>query len=73
MGLTESRVELPMWIAGVVVALFAGSLAYGIVVMQSALTPIIVWLGILGAGLSAFVVYLLYRLVLAVETIADER
>lgn len=73
MGLTEPRAELPTWIAGVVVALFVGSLAYGIVVMQSVLTPIIVWLGILGAGLSAFVVYLLYRLVLAVETIADER
>lgn len=73
MSFAESRPEVPTWIAGLVVALFAASLAYGIGVRQSLSEPIMAWLSVLGVGLSLFVVYLLYRLVLAVEQIARNK
>lgn len=46
------------------------SILYSIVVMGSLLFWLIPWVGALFVGLTLFVVYLLYRLVVAIETIA---
>lgn len=70
MRLPGTGTEIPTWVPVVVLVLFFASLVYGIVVMQSLTAPILAWLWIFGIGVSLFVVYLLYRFVVAVETIA---
>lgn len=72
MNTTESGFELPTWVAGLVLLLVAGIFLYGIVVMQSILAPFIALFGLLGIALSVFVVYLLYRFVVAFEKIAEK-
>ena len=72
MNLHESRPEIPTWVVGLVLALFVVSFAYGIVVMQNLAVTFLFWLGILAIAVNLFVVYLLYRLVIAVEKIAQE-
>ena len=72
MAVDHSSVRVPTRIAGLL-AIFVGvSFLYGIVVMGSIAAPIAFWLGIVSLGISLFVVYLLYRFVLAVETIAEK-
>ena len=68
----QQEYEVPRWVAVVLLSLIGASVFYGIVVMQSLVAPIILWLTILSVGLSLFVVYLLYRFVVAVETIAEK-
>lgn len=72
MNIQHQHVEIPTWIVGLVLAVVAVSFLYGIVVMQSLAAPITFWLGVLSLGMTLFVVYLLYRFVLAVEKIADK-
>jgi len=64
--------EIPTSAIGVLFVLFVASLTYGVVIMQSLTAPITVWLDILEVGVILFVVYLLYRFVVAVETIASK-
>lgn len=66
----QQTFEVPRWVAAVLLILVGASFLYGIVVMQSLAAPIILWLALLSAGVSLFVVYLFYRFVIAVETIA---
>lgn len=73
MTLRDAEPEVPRWLAGLIVVGFAASLLYGILVLQNVLAILAVWFGLLGVGVSLFVVYLLYRLVVAVEQIAAER
>lgn len=61
--------QLPTGAIAVVLALLLLSFGYSVVVMGSPFLWLLPWLAVL----SLFVVYLLYRLVVAVETIADER
>ena len=68
MSTNTLREEVPMWLIGAVVVLFLASLAYGIALQQ---TLLIGFWG-LGFGLSLFVVYLLYRFVVAFEKIAEK-
>ena len=62
--------EVPTSVIGLILVLFVASLAYGFVIMQSLIRPISVWISIVEVGILLFVVYLFYRFVLAVETIA---
>lgn len=72
MRFAQSEPEIPTWLAGVIVLLVTASFAYGVVVLQSLIAVVMVWLWMLGIVLSVFVVYLLYRFVVAVEQIADK-
>ena len=67
-----SDFEIPTWIAGLLVVLVGLSFVYGIVVMQSIAAPLMLWSGVVRLGISLFVVYLLYRFVVAFEKIADK-
>jgi hypothetical protein len=64
--------EVPTWLAGVVVALVLFIAAYVLVYGGSLSGPLVAIFGLIGIGLSAFTVYLLYRFVVAVEKIADK-
>lgn len=66
----ELNFEVPTWLAGLLIVLVGTTFTYGIVVRGSVLEPLMAWLWLLGAGITLFVVYLLYRFVIAVETIA---
>ena len=67
----ESGLAIPTWIIGVVLIIFVISLAFGVLVYGHIFATIMMWIGLIGIALSLFVVYLLYRFVIAVETIAD--
>ncbi len=72
MVLADLHTEIPRW---AVVALFVAvgvSFAYGIIIMGSLTGPLALWTAGFGVVLSLIVVYLFYRLVLAVETIAEK-
>lgn len=64
--------DIPTYVIGTVLVLFVVSLAYGAVVMRSLTAPIAVWIDIIEVGVILFAVYLLYRFVVAVETIATK-
>lgn len=56
---------------GSIVAVFVASLSFGIFVTHRPLQIVSVWLGLPGLGLILGVIYLLYRVVLAVERNGD--
>lgn len=66
----ELNFEVPTWIAGLLLVLVGTTFTYGIVVRGSLTEPLVLWLWLLGVGIALFVVHLLYRFVVAVETIA---
>lgn len=72
MSVKDREFEVPTWAAAVLVVLVGLSFLYGILVMRSITAPAVLWLGIAGVALNLFVVYLLYRFVVAVETIAEK-
>lgn len=72
MATSESEFEVPTWAAVALVVLVFFSFLYGILIQGTLLGPAILWLWIGGIALSLFVVYLLYRFVIAVEKIADK-
>lgn len=71
MAVRDAGRNLRTGIAGVIVIAFLASLLYGVLVLRSPLQLLSVWWNLIGLGLLVFVVYLFYRLVLAVERIAD--
>lgn len=62
---------MPRWIAGAIIAVFVASLIYGVFVIHRPLQIVSVWLGLLGLGVALVVIYLLYRVLTAVEQNAD--
>jgi uncharacterized membrane protein len=72
MSTQSPEFDVPTWLAGVVAVFAAGALAYGILVRGSLESGVSLLVGALSIVLSLFVVYLLYRFVLAVETIAEK-
>ncbi len=66
------KFEIPTWVIGVLLALFVASLAYGVLIRQSLREPIAAWNYIIEVAVILFVVYLFYRFVVAVETIATK-
>ncbi|MDR5673829.1 hypothetical protein RH858_11820 [Halalkaliarchaeum sp. AArc-GB] len=71
MSITFAEVEVPTGLVGAVVVLFVASLVYGLLIMGSLIIPLAVWAGLLCVGIFLLVVYLLYRIALAVEEIAE--
>lgn len=62
--------EVPTSAIGLTLLLFVTSLAYGVLIMRNPAAMIAVWINIFQLGVLLFVVYLFYRFVVAVETIA---
>lgn len=73
MAIRDSEPEVPTWVAGLVVAAVA-VLTFGYIFLYGGniSSPLAVLFGAFQVGLVLFVVYLLYRFVLAVETIAKK-
>lgn len=67
----ETDYEVPYWLAVVIFLAVFGSLAVGFVVGNLA-GLVAIWAGILRLALGLFVIYLFYRFVVAVETIAEK-
>jgi hypothetical protein len=73
MAIRDSEPEVPTWVAGVVVVTVAAFLfGYIFVFGGNAAAPAAILLGAVQVGLALFVIYLLYRFVVAVETIAEK-
>jgi hypothetical protein len=62
---------VPSWVAVVVLLLFVASGLYSLFLARAVVLWVSVWLAAVRLVLFLFVIYLLYRLVLAVERIAD--
>lgn len=63
--------QVPSSVIKATLLLFLISLVYGILVRRSVLAPMVLWTGVIETGALIFVVYLFYRLVMSLETIAD--
>ncbi len=68
----QTDYEVPYWLAAVIFLAVFGTLAVGIVVGNLA-GLVAIWAGILRLALGLFVIYLFYRFVVAVETIAEKQ
>ena len=69
--LWQTDYEVPYWLAAVIFLAFFGTLAVGFIVGNLA-GLVAIWAGVLRLALGLFVIYLLYRFVVAVETIAEK-
>lgn len=65
-------ISVPRWAAVALLVAIGLSFVYGIVIMGSLTAPLGLWVSIGSLALTLFVVYLLYRFVIAVETIAEK-
>ena len=72
MATHDSGPEIPTWVAGVVVAVVLVAFSYVFVFGGHVFAPLAALVGLIQFGLALFVVYLLYRFVVAVETIAEK-
>jgi hypothetical protein len=72
MSSRNARSDVPGWVAGLVVVLVATSAAYVTIYGGEASTPLTLLFVLCGVGLSLFTLYLFYRFVVAVETIAEK-
>jgi hypothetical protein len=72
MATRDSQPEVPTWVAGLVVAAVVLTFAYVFVFGGPVFGPLTGIVAALQFALGLFVVYLLYRFVLAVETIAEK-
>ncbi|WP_246984250.1 hypothetical protein [Halorientalis marina] len=66
------RDEFPRWLVPAVAALMLATFAYSVLITANILVWFALWSTVLGLALTVFVVYLLYRLVVAVEEIAEK-
>lgn len=71
MSTADSRTEVPTWLATALVVLVALA-AYVVFLGGPAAELFVVAYWTFGLGLTLFVVYLFYRFVVAVETIAEK-
>jgi hypothetical protein len=72
MGTRNSRPTVPTWVAGLVVVLTVAVVGYVVVYGGELDAPVFVLFGTVGVGVSTLTLYLLYRFVVAVETIAEK-
>lgn len=72
MAAQDPNYEIPTWAAALITVFVLLSFAYGVLIQGSFLAPVVLWLWVGGVALSLFVVYLFYRFVVAVETIAEK-
>ncbi len=61
---------VPTWATAAVLTLLGVSSVYAFLLAEP-VVAVVFWLWLAGIGISVFVLYLLYRLVLATERIAD--
>jgi hypothetical protein len=73
MSVADLQAKVPRLIIPAIVSLLILSLLYSILVTGNIVIWLAMWGGLLSIGLVLFVIYLFYRLVLAVERIADEQ
>lgn len=71
MAVHQAGVVIPTWAVVLLIGLVGVSFAIGLSVAQSLAVPVGFWLSLVPLGLALYVVYLFYRLVVAVETIAQ--
>jgi hypothetical protein len=72
MSVADLRRRLPRFTLPVVLGLLLVTLLYSVLVTGTVLLWFAAWSGVFGVGAVSFVIYLLYRLVVAVERIADD-
>lgn len=72
MRLARTDHEIPTWTVALATALFAVTGAYGLLVVQSVLAAVTMWLALVGVGVALYLVSLFVRLVGAAERIADD-
>jgi len=65
------RDELPRWLVPAVAVLMVVSLAYSVLITATLLVWFALWSAMFGVALTVFLLYLFYRLVVAVEEIAE--
>lgn len=69
----DLQAKLPRFTVPVVAGLLVVSLAYSVLVAASLVPWLVVWGGLFSVVFMLSVVYLLYRLVLAVERVAERQ
>lgn len=67
----QTDYEVPYWVAGLIVIGVFGSLGFGLLVGNLA-GLIAILGGLIRLGVAVFLIYLFYRFVVAVETIAEK-
>ena len=72
MTVDELPTSVPRWAVVALLAAVGLSFVYGVVIMGSLTAPLGLWVSIGSLALTLFVIYLLYRFVIAVETIAEK-
>ena len=72
MGVDESRLGVPRWAVVALVAAIGLSVVYGVVIIGSVAAPLRIWLNLVEPAVLVVAVFLLYRFVVAVETIAEK-
>jgi hypothetical protein len=71
MSVADLQTKVPRFTVPAIVSLLILSLLYSILVTGNIVIWLAVWGGLLSVGLTLFVIYLFYRLVVAVERIAE--
>lgn len=66
------RIEVPTWLTGGLIVFVIASIGYVYVYGGNPSTLASLFLGGIGVGITLFMVYLLYRFVVAFEKIADK-
>lgn len=72
MSTRNSRYTVPTWVAGLIVILTVAAVGYVVIYGGELSAPVFVLVGVFVVGISSVTLYLLYRFVLAVETIAEK-
>ncbi|MFB1065347.1 hypothetical protein [Natrinema sp. H-ect4] len=73
MSVADLQTKVPRFTVPTIAGLLLVSLLYSVLVTANITLWLAVWGGLLSIGIGLFVVYLFYRLVLAVERIADNQ
>lgn len=73
MSIADLQTKIPRFTVPAIAGLLVFSLLYSVLVTADIILWLAVWGGLLSVGTGVFVVYLFYRLVLAVERIADNQ
>ena len=73
MSVADLHAKIPRFTLPATAGLLVVSLLYAVLVTGDIVLWLIVWGGLSSIGVGLFVVYLFYRLVLAVEQIADNQ
>ena len=72
MAVDTSSPSVPRWAAVAMLAVGGLSVVYGVVIMGSLTALLQIWLNLIEPVVLLVAVYLLYRLVIAIETIAEK-